>query len=338
MTYLEASNVIAQSRCHKVDPMKKIFIISIISLILIFGCIGSPPSTPPVPGTRGTTNGDGTEPYVPPTPPSPPPATCPTACGSDYTQEAYPDCACVCSRTCTAPELLDSASCTCYTPTPATPPPIPTCTTSCGSGYTQGAYPDCACYCTRTCTAPELLNTTNCACYTPATPPTAPPTAPPTTNVTIPPIRIVNITPAVERVYGPGIYYFNPGAGSFIIEIDGIVASVYDQVGVMLRSGESADVKNATSLFIGDFPAHSPRDMIIKTRVTRTRELANWREDVAQGRLTRKNMAIVILNERRSEIRRIVYSNAWPSEYRLDLDSATLEETVTIVSESVRSG
>ncbi len=77
-----------------------------------------------------------------------------------------------------------------------TPPTTTTCTTSCGSGYTQGAYPGCACTCSRTCTSPQVLNSTSCACYTPATtsPVTTPPaTTPPQQNVTAPPTQ--NTTP-----------------------------------------------------------------------------------------------------------------------------------------------
>ncbi len=56
---------------------------------------------------------------------------------------------------CPPGQVLNTADCTCKaaTPTPPTPPPAPTpstCSNTCNPGYTQGAYPGCACTCNKT--------------------------------------------------------------------------------------------------------------------------------------------------------------------------------------------
>lgn len=155
------------------------------------------------------------------------------------------------------------------------------------------------------------------------------------------PIPIIDVNPtlATPTVYGPGIYYFNPGSGGFIIEIDGIVTSIFDDVGVVLRVGESANPNDPVSFFKGDYPTHSPRDIIIKSRVIRNRDLSNWRENSfgpSHGALIRKSMSVVILDSERNQIRRFNYRNVWPSRYEIAVIPESFEEKITLVSESVR--
>jgi hypothetical protein len=83
----------------------------------------------------------------------------------------------VCSLTCTSPQLLNSTSCSCYTPV-VTPP---ACTLSCTSPQVLNST-SCSCYTPLvcgglTCTSPQLLNSTSCSCYTPVTTPPANTTA-----------------------------------------------------------------------------------------------------------------------------------------------------------------
>ncbi len=92
-----------------------------------------------------------------------PPVVCTNSCGTGYTRGAYPGCTCTCSLSCISPQVLNSTSCSCYTP--VTSPT--TCTNTCGAGYTRGAYPGCACTCSLSCTSPQVLNSTSCSCYTP---------------------------------------------------------------------------------------------------------------------------------------------------------------------------
>lgn len=140
---------------------------------------------------------------------------------------------------------------------------------------------------------------------------------------------------------GESMVFFEPGAGSFILEIDGVTNSVYDSVGVVLRSGETADASNWQTLFAGDYPAHSPRDLVIKSRVIFQRDLSNWRDTVTQTGygypgVQRKNMALVILDAGHNPVGRITYANAWPSAYSVLSSPSAFEEQVVISSESVR--
>ncbi|HNT61000.1 MAG TPA: hypothetical protein PKJ97_03425 [Candidatus Bilamarchaeaceae archaeon] len=141
----------------------------------------------------------------------------------------------------------------------------------------------------------------------------------------------------IGPVSEPTIVYFEPGEGGFAVEMDGISNSVYDRLGVLLRPGESADPADPQSLFLGDYPAHSPRDLVIRNRVmSGDRELQEWRQQVAEGNLERKNLVVVITDSRMFETGRITYTRAWPSAYSLAVTSGTLEETVSISSETVQ--
>lgn len=127
------------------------------------------------------------------------------------------------------------------------------------------------------------------------------------------------------------------GTGSFRMEIDGITLAVFDQVGVIVRPGETYSPDNVTDLLMGDYPAHSPRDVVIKTRVTpNNRELENWRQYLVDGNVQRKNFAIIILDQNLDETERFEYSRGWPNDYQLIVTPDTYEEQFGIVSESVQ--
>lgn len=133
-------------------------------------------------------------------------------------------------------------------------------------------------------------------------------------------------------VSGPGIVYSK--SSNFRVVVDGS-PSIYDQVGVMLGFNEKAYPNNSTSLFVGDYPDSPPRDLIIHSRVTRNRNLENWRQQVVENGAVRKTVVISFLNSQGDEVQRITYRNAWPSKYYLKVTPDGFEEEVTIVSESV---
>ena len=137
---------------------------------------------------------------------------------------------------------------------------------------------------------------------------------------------------------GSDISYFDPGTGSFSLQIDGITTSSYDNIGVVLRPGESPDNSDPNGLFIGDYPTNSPRNLVIKSRVRMgDRGLEKWRSQVASGLVERKAVTLIIRNSNGSEISRIRYSNAWPYDYQLIASANSFEEVVILTSESVAS-
>ena len=70
-------------------------------------------------------------------------------------------CSCRCSKTCAADETLDYNTCTCGKNIVQAQT---TCSTSCGSGFDQGAYPGCACTCNKSCGVGYTLDSNTCTC------------------------------------------------------------------------------------------------------------------------------------------------------------------------------
>ncbi|HLC68983.1 MAG TPA: hypothetical protein VJH24_04025 [Candidatus Bilamarchaeaceae archaeon] len=139
---------------------------------------------------------------------------------------------------------------------------------------------------------------------------------------------------ALDGIDG-SILYLEPGAGSFRFWIDGETYT-YDQIGVVLRPGETADPENWADLFMGDYPASSPRDVVIKSRVKMgERSLESWRAQTASGNLERKSFIIEIWDDQRTVISRVYFHRTWPSEYAISVMPTAFEETVVLSVEAV---
>ncbi len=56
-------------------------------------------------------------------------------------------------------------------------------------------------------------------------------------------------------------------------------------------------------------------NVTLKTGLTRDLSLFNWHKQVMDGDITRQNVSIVVLDEKRQEQVRFNLQNAWPSKY-----------------------
>lgn len=60
-------------------------------------------------------------------------------------------------------------------------------------------------------------------------------------------------------------------------------------------------------------------NLILRWGATANRELYDWWRSIEQGRVERKNMSVVLLNDEGNELKRWNFRNTWPAAYRLSV-------------------
>jgi phage tail-like protein len=134
------------------------------------------------------------------------------------------------------------------------------------------------------------------------------------------------------------------GNAQFVVEIDGLVATAFEQVllpeltieAVEYRDGN--DVQRAARKLPG---LASYSNLVLKRGFTGSLELYQWWQQTMQGdEDARRNMSVVLLNEERSEVARWQISNAFPTRYSysaLDaMDGSELVECLEVAFDTLR--
>ncbi len=114
----------------------------------------------------------------------------------------------------------------------------------------------------------------------------------------------------------PSVVRDNPYLKSnFLVEIDGAVkAGFMECQGLgseteVIEYREGSDIQNSVRKLPG---LTKYFNIILKRGFTGSMELYNWRKSVISGQIERKNFAIVLIDEKRQEMSRWVFRNAWP--------------------------
>jgi phage tail-like protein len=105
----------------------------------------------------------------------------------------------------------------------------------------------------------------------------------------------------------------------FLVEIDGIVQAGFSEAAIPDTTSDIIEYR------VGNEPA-SPRklpglnkygNVTLKWGITESTELyEKWRKPVEEGKIVRKNVAIVVLKEDGTPAARWEFQNAWPSKYK----------------------
>ena len=125
------------------------------------------------------------------------------------------------------------------------------------------------------------------------------------------------IAPSTSR---PEVY----GKYNFVVEIDGIVQAGFEEVeglNATIDVWEYREGNEQTTVRLEPGLAHYG-PLVLRWGVTKSPYLWNWMEQTLQGNTERKNISVIILNQKREEVVRYNLYNAWPSSFSVDkLDS-----------------
>ncbi len=123
------------------------------------------------------------------------------------------------------------------------------------------------------------------------------------------------IAPARPQVYGK----YN-----FVVEIDGIAQAGFREVEGLNATVEVWEYREGTEQTTVRLEPGVARygPLVLRWGVTQNAELWSWMEQTLQGNIERKNISVIILNQKREEVVRYNLEDAWPSSFNVDtLDS-----------------
>ena len=143
---------------------------------------------------------------------------------------------------------------------------------------------------------------------------------------------VIATTPARPQVYGK----YN-----FVVEIDGIVQAGFREVEGLNATVEVWEYREGTEQTTVRLEPGVARygPLVLRWGVTENAELWNWMEKTLQGNIERKNISVIILNQKREEVVRYNLRDAWPSSFTVDkldsLDSGPAIEELIIQYEGL---
>jgi phage tail-like protein len=106
---------------------------------------------------------------------------------------------------------------------------------------------------------------------------------------------------------------------NFLVEIDGITQAGFSQVLMpdayfdVVEYREGGDPHSSVRKLPGR--AHYS-NLVLKWGTTNARELFDWWKSIRDGNLDRRNISVVLLNEKREEVKRWNFIRAWPVRYK----------------------
>jgi len=101
---------------------------------------------------------------------------------------------------------------------------------------------------------------------------------------------------------------------NFVLEIDNVPKGAFSEVGGLTAEGDSVDYRDGSDLqanvrkLIG---LRKYTNLTLKRGYTQDRALWNWYTNVMNGVPDRRNVTIVLMNERREAVLRWHAENAW---------------------------
>lgn len=129
----------------------------------------------------------------------------------------------------------------------------------------------------------------------------------------------------------------------YLVELGGVVVAGFSEVTGLQVETEVQDYREGG---LNDFmhklagPTRYPSNLVLKHGITDKRELWKWHQDVAHGKVERKNGSIVLLNTAGEEMWRWNFEGAYPVRWNgPDLRGNTAEvavETLELVHRGIK--
>ena len=128
----------------------------------------------------------------------------------------------------------------------------------------------------------------------------------------------------------------------FVVELGGVVVAGFSevtglQVEVEVQEYREGGLNEYMHKRVG--PTRYPSNLVLKHGITDKRELWKWHQDVAHGKVERKNGSIILLNPAGDEVWRWNFEGAYPVRWNgPDLRANTAEvavETLELVHRGI---
>jgi phage tail-like protein len=130
------------------------------------------------------------------------------------------------------------------------------------------------------------------------------------------------------------------GGYNFLVEIDGITRAGFQECSGLDTTQDAGEYREGTDpLTVRKLPGLITYSNIsLKRGITDDAELWEWRKTVMDGRVERKNMSIVLMDDAREEKLRWNVKNCWPTKWEGPSFNATSSDVVVESLEIAHEG
>lgn len=106
---------------------------------------------------------------------------------------------------------------------------------------------------------------------------------------------------------------------SFVVEIEGIAAAAFSEVSGLAAEATVIDYREGTEITsVRKLPGLIKYpNVTLRRGLTTSRELWDWWMTVVDGSIERRNVAVVLLDDRRTELMRWLLRNAWIARFEV---------------------
>jgi phage tail-like protein len=104
---------------------------------------------------------------------------------------------------------------------------------------------------------------------------------------------------------------------NFLVEIDGIARAAFSEVGGLESETTVVEYRSGAEGTIRKLPGLTKfANIVLRRGITQDPELWNWRKSVVQGNVDRRNGAIILLDDQRTEVVRWNFREGWPCKWQ----------------------
>jgi phage tail-like protein len=130
------------------------------------------------------------------------------------------------------------------------------------------------------------------------------------------------------------------GGYNFLVEIDGITRAGFRECSGLDTSQDAGEYREGTDpLTVRKLPGLIKYSNIsLKRGITDDAELWEWRKTVMDGKVERKNMSIILMNDAREEKLRWNVKNCWPTKWEGPGFNATSSDVAVETLEIAHEG
>ena len=127
---------------------------------------------------------------------------------------------------------------------------------------------------------------------------------------------------------------------NFIVEIDGIVAAAFSEVTMPAASADVIEYREGGEPnVVRKLPGRVHfGNLVLRRGISASDELYNWWKTVLDGQTSRRNIAVILLDEARNPVKRWIFRHAWPARYQPSSLDARGREVVIETLEIVHEG
>ncbi|MGE0464351.1 MAG: phage tail protein [Vicinamibacterales bacterium] len=127
---------------------------------------------------------------------------------------------------------------------------------------------------------------------------------------------------------------------NFRVEIDGVAVAAFAQVSGLSSETDVVEYREGADFRARKLPGLTKyANIVLKRGITVDRSLWEWRKAITNGRIDRRNGAIILMDAERNEVARWTFVEGWPAKWEgPDLDARSNDvaiETLEIAHEGL---